>query len=147
LFCLACVPGYRLEIASDHKVNNAPAVIGASFVSVSIAPPETVHRADTFSPRHVAGVARNYYDAVDRNDYGRAYCYWGDDGSSSGHTLEAVKHSFARLISVSVATGERSRIEGAARSRYITIDPPLFRYSLPVKKRNASRERISYAGP
>jgi hypothetical protein len=72
LFCLACVPGYRLEIASDHKVNNAPAVIGASFVSVSIAPPETVHRVDSFSPGRIAGVARNYYDAVDRNEYGRA---------------------------------------------------------------------------
>lgn len=66
-------------------------------------------------------VIRDYYDAINRREYGRAYRLWGNNGSASGQTLAGFQRGFAETASVEVDIGDPSRIEGAAGSRYIEI--------------------------
>lgn len=66
-------------------------------------------------------VLRDYYAAIGRRDFGRAYADWGDDGPPGHPTLDAFAAGFARTDSVRLDVGAPGRIEGAAGSRYVDV--------------------------
>ncbi len=67
------------------------------------------------------GVVRDYYDAIAKKDYERAYHYWERNGLASGQTFAQFKAGFAETRAVSVVPGTPGRIEPAAGSRYVMI--------------------------
>lgn len=79
-----------------------------------------------FDPQQPAGdgndavaVVKAYYDAINAHDYRRAFALWGRSGPPQ--TFDEFEKGFADTASVSVTTGEPSRVEGAAGSRYIDV--------------------------
>ncbi len=72
-------------------------------------------------PEEAVAVVRTYYDAIDAQDYERAYGYWGGDGAASGQTFDEFRNGFAQTASVEVEIGDPGRIEPAAGSRYIEV--------------------------
>lgn len=63
---------------------------------------------------------RDYYGAISSRDYRKAYASWGPTGPP-GQTFESFAAGFANTESVDVTTGEPSRVEPAAGSRYVTV--------------------------
>lgn len=87
-------------------------------VPTPVAPePET----DSQNAAAAAQVIREYYEAINRKDYERAYHWWGGGGAASGKTYETFVRGFSGTESVTVDVGSPSRIEGAAGSRYVTV--------------------------
>jgi hypothetical protein len=80
-----------------------------------------VPETDAQSAAAAAAVIREYYEAINRKDYQRAYHWWGDEGAASGKTYEVFVRGFSGTESVTVDVGSPSRIEGAAGSRYVTV--------------------------
>ena len=76
---------------------------------------------DPSSPQAAIQVIRDYYEAINRREYERAYNYWDRNGSASGQTLEQFRQGFAETEHVEVQTGQPSREEAAAGSLYIGI--------------------------
>jgi hypothetical protein len=70
--------------------------------------------------KNAVDVVKSYYAAIAAHDFERAYKDWGESGPPN-QTLDDFRRGFATTASVSVETGEPSRIEGAAGSRYIDI--------------------------
>jgi hypothetical protein len=66
-------------------------------------------------------VIRDYYDAINRRDYDRAYQYWANNGEASNQSFDQFKQGFSDTASVIVEVGEPSKVEGAAGSLYIEI--------------------------
>ncbi|PNS09415.1 hypothetical protein [Solilutibacter silvestris] len=66
-------------------------------------------------------VVREYYDAINRGAYGRAYALWGDRGAASGKTLQQFSDGFADTARDSVDIQRPTTDEGAAGSRYLEI--------------------------
>jgi hypothetical protein len=64
-------------------------------------------------------VIRNYYDAINRKDYDRAYVDWEQNGKASQQSFEQFKQGFANTASVTVELGTPGRIDAAAGSLYI----------------------------
>jgi hypothetical protein len=64
-------------------------------------------------------VVNAYYDAINARDYRRAFSYWGRSGPPQ--SFGDFEKGFADTASVSVTTGEPSRVEGAAGSRYVDV--------------------------
>ena len=64
---------------------------------------------------------RRYYAAIEVGDYPRAYRLWGNDGESSGQTLEAFTQGFDETTHVEADVGAPGRVEGAAGSRYVNV--------------------------
>jgi hypothetical protein len=80
-----------------------------------------VPETDAESAAAAAVVIREYYEAINRKDYERAYHRWGGGGAASGKTYETFVRGFSGTESVTVDVGSPSRIEGAAGSRYVTV--------------------------
>lgn len=105
---------------------------GIVFMSVSaIALTQVVSRlnADTSISRpqnaesiqqQAAQVIRNYYDAINRRDYKRAYSYWGNGGAIH-QSFDQFKKGFADTASVRVDIGKPGDLDAAAGSLYIKI--------------------------
>jgi hypothetical protein len=66
-------------------------------------------------------VIDDYYAAINRRDYDRAYRYWSGEGSASGQSLEQFRKGFAETAAVEIRTGIPGRIDPAAGSRYVEI--------------------------
>jgi hypothetical protein len=77
------------------------------------APPQVDDR------REAVAVVKAYYEAINARDFRRAYSYWGALGPPQ--TFEEFEKGFADTASVAVTTGEASRVEGAAGSRYVDV--------------------------
>jgi hypothetical protein len=80
--------------------------------------PSVVAESDVDS---AVAVLRAYYDAIDKHDFAAAYMLWGDNGRSSGKSLEQFSAGFDSTASVTLEVGAPGRVEGAAGSRYIEI--------------------------
>jgi hypothetical protein len=72
-------------------------------------------------PDAAVAVIRNYYAAIDQQDYRRAYRLWGDEGKASNQSFAGFTGGFAHTRHTSVDIGKPGLIEGAAGSSFITI--------------------------
>ncbi|MGG6461775.1 hypothetical protein [Solilutibacter silvestris] len=66
-------------------------------------------------------VVRDYYDAINRGAYDRAYALWSDHGAASGKTLQQFSDGFADTARDSVDIQRPSTVDAAAGSRYLEI--------------------------
>lgn len=67
-------------------------------------------------------VIKNYYAAINRMEYEKAYKLWSNEGEASKQTLDQFKKGFADTKSVEVTiTSDDLVVEGAAGSRFISI--------------------------
>ncbi|MBW8822852.1 MAG: hypothetical protein JF567_01205 [Xanthomonadales bacterium] len=68
-------------------------------------------------------VVREYYDAINRGAYDRAYALWSDRGAASGKSLQQFSDGFADTArdSIDIQRPSASAVEGAAGSRYLEI--------------------------
>ena len=66
-------------------------------------------------------VLREYYAAIDAQQYGRAYGLWSGGGASSGQTPQQFADGFADTTQVVVDAGAPGRVEPAAGSRFIQV--------------------------
>lgn len=80
-----------------------------------------IHRYDAGESSDSAVAAlREYYAAINARDYRRAFAMWGSSGPPK-QTYEQFAGGFADTKSVRVETGEPSRVEAAAGSRYVEV--------------------------
>lgn len=97
------------------------------------APPPAAAAADTGAHGMVIGdnaeptiddgvrVVRDYYDAINRGAYDRAYALWADRGGASGKTLQQFSDGFSDTARDSVDIQRPSSVDAAAGSRYLEI--------------------------
>src|SRR5436190_2245172 len=102
----------------------------------SSAPPDPVEQPAGDGNDAVA-VVKAYYDAINAHDYRRAFALWGRSGPPQ--TFDEFEKGFADTASVSVTTGEPSRVEGAAGSRYIDVQ-------VTITATKKSGERQTFTG-
>jgi hypothetical protein len=108
----------------------------ALFLLLALASPaiadEPAYLDDRSTPE---AVVASYYNAIERQEFARAYSYFG---SGSGPEYEGWKAGYAETRSVSVSFG-RLATEGAAGSTY---------YSLPVRldATNSDGSTAAFAG-
>ncbi|MFL6593684.1 MAG: hypothetical protein ACJ8GK_13380 [Luteimonas sp.] len=76
---------------------------------------------DEPSVQDAVAVLRDYYAAINRQDYQRAWSSWSDGGRSSGQTPQQFADGFANTAQVALQAGVPGPMEGAAGSRYIEI--------------------------
>lgn len=102
-------------------------------------PPDTA--TENLGVEGAIAVIRDYYAAVNRADYERAYRYWGNDGTASGQTFADFRTGYANTASVDVEIGEPGEIEGAAGSRYVEIP---VRITARTREKTEQRFKGSY---
>jgi len=73
------------------------------------------------SAHDAVAVLRDYYAAINGQDYQRAWSSWSDGGRSSGQTPQQFADGFANTAQVALQAGVPGPMEGAAGSRYIEI--------------------------
>jgi hypothetical protein len=112
----ACgTPAPRLGDRPDTSVTQRP-------IREPVAPAaDSTSRATDSSVAGAIEVLRDYYAAIGRRDYARAYADWGDDGPPGHPSLGAFSDGFARTDSVRLDVGTPGRVEGAAGSRYVDV--------------------------
>jgi hypothetical protein len=91
------------------------------WVPEASTPSAPMQETDSQSAAAAALVIREYYEAINRKDYERAFRRWGGGGAASGKTYETFVRGFSGTESVTVDVGSPSPIEGAAGSRYVTV--------------------------
>jgi hypothetical protein len=84
------------------------------------------------------GVVRDYYAAIDRGDYRRAYGLWGDGGRASGQSYAGFVRGFARTAHTRVVAGKPYDAQGAAGSRYVTVP-----VTVDATLKNGTRQRFA----
>lgn len=93
--------------------------------------------SDSTSPAAAAEVIRRYYTDINAREYRRAYELWGEGGRASGKSYQEFAAGFAKTDGVEVETGDPSRVEGAAGSRFVKV-PVVIRAVLT----NGTRQRF-----
>ena len=91
------------------------------------------------TPEDAVAVLREYYAAINRGDFNRAYALWSDDGRASGQSPEQFAAGFVDTTGVSVDIHPPGEVDAAAGSRYIEIP-----VSIVATQRDGSQRR--YAG-
>ncbi len=84
-------------------------------------------------------VVRDYYDAINRGAYDRAYALWSGRGSASGKSLQQFSDGFAETGRDSIDIKRPGRVDAAAGNRFVEI---------PVKVTaiNRDQSRSTYSG-
>lgn len=72
-------------------------------------------------PTEAVGLIRDYYAAINRGDFSRAYALWSDGGRASGQSPQDFAGGFIDTVGVSVQIGTPGAVEGAAGSRYVQV--------------------------
>lgn len=104
-----------------------------AIAAVSLAGPAVAQN----SAEDARAAIRDYYAAIDRGDYRRAYGLWSEHGDRSGMPYGRFVRGFARTAHTSVTVG-RPYDEGAgAGSIYITV-PVMVNATL----KNGTRQRF-----
>lgn len=73
------------------------------------------------TPEAAVAVLRDYYEAINSGDFGRAYVLWSDEGRASGQSLQQFASGFVDTTGVSVEMQAPGRVDAAAGSRYIEV--------------------------
>ena len=105
---------YRTQPPEPVKTT-APTTSAPNLSSSQAAAP------DPSSSQAAIQIIRDYYEAISRREYERAYNYWDRNGLASGQTLEQFRQGFAETEHVDVQTGQPSREVAAAGSLYMGI--------------------------
>lgn len=121
-------------IATTPAPTTDPATLPPSIAGDATPPPATPAApmeggaqgmviGDTAEPTIDDGmrVVREYYDAINRGAYDRAYALWSDHGAASGKTLQQFSDGFADTARDSVDIQRPSNVDAAAGSRYLEI--------------------------
>lgn len=108
-------PGSRGEASPTTRAQDV------STRSEADEPVEPAEPTDPTGAEAAVAVIRQYYDAIDRRDYARAYALWAEGGAASGQSFDEFRRGFAGTASVEVEFGEPGRIEPAAGSRFIRV--------------------------
>lgn len=66
-------------------------------------------------------VIRDYYDAINRGAYERAYALWSGRGAASGKTLQQFRDGYADTAHDDVDMERPSAVDAAAGSRYLEV--------------------------
>lgn len=66
-------------------------------------------------------VVRDYYAAINRRDFSRAYALWSDGGRASGQDAQQFANGFADTTGVSVEILAPGAVDAAAGSRFIEV--------------------------
>ena len=111
----ACSPD-RQQVQSQPPASSA-----SSPASTSTSQPSIQSQDGEADEQQAAQVIYQYYDAINRQDYARAYAYWSENGNASHQSFDQFKQGFANTSSVEVNIGEPGSIQGAAGSSYVTI--------------------------
>jgi hypothetical protein len=109
---VACTPPTSQQPSVSQSVATAPLAQASS--------PSRYSSPDAGQQAAIQ-VVRNYYDAINHQDYRRAYEDWANHGAASNQSFDQFKQGFADTASVSVEIGEPGRVEGAAGSLYIEV--------------------------
>ncbi len=117
------VDGEVVEITSDQSVVHKTAVrliveerSGAWRIT-----DYSVQTEDDAGPEAAVAVINDYYAAINRRDYDRAYRYWSGEGSASGQSPAQFRNGFADTAAVEIRIGTPGRIDPAAGSRHVEI--------------------------
>ena len=105
---------------SQSPPANIPPVASSSFAASPTLSTSPTQNADSAEPEAVQ-VIRDYYSAINRQDYRQAYLAWDRNGAASGQSFEQFKQGFANTTSTTITVGEPSRVDAAAGSLYIRI--------------------------
>lgn len=73
------------------------------------------------TPEDAVGVIRDYYAAINRGEFARAYTLWVDGGSASGQSLQQFAAGFAETTGVSVEVMPPGDVDAAAGSRFVEV--------------------------
>ncbi len=73
------------------------------------------------TPEDAVGVIRDYYAAINRGDFARAYTLWVDGGGASGQSLQQFAAGFAETTGVSVEVMPPGNVDAAAGSRFVEV--------------------------
>ncbi|TWI09512.1 hypothetical protein [Aerolutibacter ruishenii] len=101
-------------LPADAPVDGVP----ADGLAVDGVPAET---ATEPGPTEAVGLVRDYYAAINRGDFARAYALWSDGGRASGQSPQDFAAGFTDTVGVSVQIGTPGAVEGAAGSRYVQV--------------------------
>lgn len=124
----ACGSGTDRDRAGINSIANADPTVA---VSPSPSPTAVIaHPTPSLSPlppdasgvQAAIDVVREYYAAVNAQDYRKAYELWSGKGEASRQTFEEFRAGYLDTASVEADTsGEPGDLEGAAGSQYIKI--------------------------
>lgn len=89
------------------------------------------------TPEAAVAVLRDYYEAINSGDFGRAYILWSDEGRASGQSLQQFASGFADTTGVSVEMQAPGRVDAAAGSRYIEVP-----VTITATHRDGSQHRL-----
>ncbi|WP_123768634.1 hypothetical protein [Vulcaniibacterium tengchongense] len=89
------------------------------------------------TPEDAVQVVRDYYAAIDRGDYARAYALWSDGGRASDRTLEQFAQGFADTVSVEVEVMAPGPVDAGAGQRHIEVP-----VALTATHRDGGRHRF-----
>ena len=73
------------------------------------------------APDDAVAVIRDYYAAINRGDFSKAYALWSDDGRASGQSPQQFAAGFAETTGVSVEVMPPGRVDAAAGSRFVEV--------------------------
>lgn len=89
------------------------------------------------TPEAAVAVLRDYYEAINSGDFGRAYVLWSDEGRASGQSPQQFAAGFADTTGVSVEMQAPGRVDAAAGSRYIEVP-----VTITATHRDGSQHRL-----
>lgn len=115
------VTGVIVEVTSTGEAARIPVRLTVDRVAngwlLSDYRVETIPSEDA---TQAVDVLKSYYAAISARDYARAYSHWGPSGPPN-QTIKEFARGYANTAKVTLETGNPSRVEPAAGSRYVQI--------------------------
>jgi hypothetical protein len=109
-------------------------------VPATIAPRDSISRADSVSAARAVAWIQDYYRAINEHRYRDAYAHWERGGLASGKGFDEFRKGFEETERVeATVVGATGRIEGAAGSRYIEVP-------VRIAARTRGGDRQEYSG-
>ncbi|MFC3550166.1 hypothetical protein ACFOLC_03975 [Lysobacter cavernae] len=114
------------QVALDDQGNPIlPPDDGTAAATGDTPPAETQGDApsvtDEPTPQDAVAVVREYYAAINRRDYARAYALWSDGGRASGQSPQQFAGGFVDTAGVSVEIMAPGAVDAGAGSRFIEV--------------------------
>jgi hypothetical protein len=97
-------------------------VSASPIASPTISPAPDLTTKQTSGDHEIADIIRQYYEAINRHEYRRAFELWSGKGEASKQTFDDFRNGFAETAQANVLIDEKHiEIEGAAGSQYATV--------------------------
>ena len=126
--------------------NTRAANVEATLTPTRMTPPpsKTPTQFDSAENKEAVDVIRQYYDAINKAEYRKAYEFWAGEGKASKQTFEQFRKGFlltAPNTKINISD-ESPNIEGAAGSRYVTIPLTIESETIYGKKQKFAGEYV-----